>query len=31
MPVTSVDKDTENLTMVITSEFGAGADRVWLL
>ena len=29
MPVTSVDKDTENLTMTITTDLDAGVDRVW--
>ena len=29
MPVSSVDKDPENLTMTITSDFESGVDRVW--
>lgn len=29
MPVTDVNKDLDALTMKITAEFDAGADRVW--
>ena len=29
MPVTDVQKDLDALTMTITAEFDAGADRVW--
>ncbi len=29
MPVTNVDKDPQNLTFRITSEFDASIDRVW--
>ncbi len=29
MPVTNVDKDPDALTMTITSEFDAGAERIW--
>jgi len=29
MPVTDVNKDLDALTMTITAEFDAGADRVW--
>ena len=31
MSVTSVQKDTDNLTMTITAEFDAPVDRVWQL
>ena len=29
MTVTSVDKDTENLTMTVTTDLAASVDRVW--
>jgi uncharacterized protein YndB with AHSA1/START domain len=29
MPVTNVDKDIDALTMTITAEFDAGAERIW--
>ncbi len=29
MPVTDIEKNPENLTMIVTSEFEAGVDRVW--
>lgn len=29
MPVTDVNKDLDALTMTMTAEFAAGADRVW--
>jgi hypothetical protein len=29
MPVTDVNKDLDALTMTITAEFEAGAERVW--
>lgn len=29
MPVTGIEKNPENLTMIVTSEFEAEADRVW--
>ena len=31
MPVTDVDKDTDALTMTITAEFDADAERLWKL
>jgi uncharacterized protein YndB with AHSA1/START domain len=31
MPVTDVSKDLDALTMTVTAEFEAGADRVWEL
>ena len=31
MPVTDVDKDFDALTMTITAEFGADAERLWEL
>ena len=29
MPVTDVNKDLDALTMTITAEFDAGAERIW--
>ena len=29
MPVTDVKKDLDALTMTVTAEFDAGAERVW--
>jgi len=29
MPVTDVNKDLDALTMTVTAEFDAGADRIW--
>lgn len=31
MPVTDVKKDLDALTMLLTAEFDAGAERVWEL
>jgi hypothetical protein len=31
MPVTAVEKDLDALTMTITAEFGADAERLWAL